>query len=110
MPFDDEFFELLFEQICRFGFSGRRMLGNNGDRAGPNCEEASVGETGDYFVRSVGIDFELFTEGADRRKFVARTGLAGNYGLGGGVDNLLADGSAGFEFHTKRNYSAYYSG
>jgi len=65
-------------------------------------------ETGDYFVRSIRIDFELFTENADGRKFVTWTKLAGDYGLSGGVDNLLVDGSAGFEFHVKRNHSVYY--
>jgi len=73
LAFDDKFLELLFEKICSFGFGGRRTLGDNGDRAGANLEEASVGKTGDYFVGGVGIDFELFAEGADGRKFVART-------------------------------------
>jgi len=50
----------------------RRTLGDNGDRAGANLEEASVGKTGDYFVGGVGIDFE-FLLGRDGRKFVART-------------------------------------
>src|SRR6266436_7431467 len=95
LAFDDEFLELLFEEICSFGFGGRRALGNNGDRAGANFEEASVGETGDYFVGGVGIDFELFAESVDGRKFVARTELSGNNGLSGGVNNLLVDGSAG---------------
>jgi len=109
LAFDDKFLELLFEKICSFGFGGRRTLGDNGDRAGANLEEASVGKTGDYFVGGVGIDFELFAEGADGRKFVARTELAGDDGLGGGVDNLLVDGSAGLEFYVKRNHLVYYS-
>jgi hypothetical protein len=85
LAFHDEFLELLFEEICSFGFGGRRALGDNGDRAGANFEEARVGETGDYFVGGVGIDLELFAEGADGRKFVARTELAGDDGLGGGL-------------------------
>jgi hypothetical protein len=105
----DEFLELLFEEVCSFGFTGRRALGDNGDRTGANFEEARFGETSDYFVSGVGIDFELSAEGADRRKFVARTELAGDDGLGGGVDNLLVDGSAGLEFHVKRNHLVYYS-
>lgn len=109
LAFDDEFLELLFEEICSFGFRGRRALGHNGDRARPNFEEASIGETGDYFVGGVGIDFELFAEGADGRKFVTRTELAGDDGLGGGVDNLLVDGSAGLEFYVKRNHPVYCS-
>jgi hypothetical protein len=109
LAFHDEFLELLFEEICSFGSRGRRALGDNGDRAGANFEEARVGETGDYFVGGVGIDFELFAEGADGRKFVARTELAGDDGLGGGVDNLLVDGSAGLEFYVKRNHLVYYS-
>jgi hypothetical protein len=84
-------------------------LGDYGDRAGSNFEETSVGETGDYFVGGVGIDFELFAEGAHGRKFVARTELAGDDGLGGGVDNLLVDKSARLEFHVKRNHLVYYS-
>jgi hypothetical protein len=36
LAFDNEFLELLFEEICSFGFGGRRALGDNGDTAGPN--------------------------------------------------------------------------
>jgi len=109
LAFHDEFLELLSEEICSFGFGGRRALGDNSDRAGAGFEEASLGETGDYFVGGVGIDFELFAEGAHGRKFVARTELAGDDGLGGGVDNLLVDESAGLEFYVKRNHLVYYS-
>jgi hypothetical protein len=35
--------------------------------------------------------------------------LAGDDGLGGGVDNLLVDGSAGLEFNVKRNHPVYCS-
>ncbi len=75
LAFHDEFLELLFEEICSFGFRGRRALGNNGDRARANFEEASVGETGDYFVGGVGIDLELFAEGADRKGIRHRDGV-----------------------------------
>jgi hypothetical protein len=109
LAFHDEFLELLFEEICSFGFRGRRALGNNGDRARANFEEASVGETGDYFVGGVGIDLELFAEGADGREFVTGTELARDDGFGGSVDNLLVDGSAGLELHVKRNHLVYYS-
>jgi hypothetical protein len=34
--------------------------------------------------------------------------LAGDDGLGGGVDNLLVDESAGLEFYVKRNHLVYY--
>ena len=70
LAFDDEFLELLFKEICSFAFGGGGALGDNGDRAGANFEEASVGETGYYFVGGVRIDSELFAEGADGRKFV----------------------------------------
>jgi len=109
LAFDDEFLELLFEEIGSFGFGGGRALGDNGDRAGANFEEASIGETGDYFVGGVGIDLELSAEGADGRKFVPGTELAGDNGLGGGVNNLLVDGSAGLELYVKRNHLVYYS-
>ena len=109
LAFDDKFLELLFEKICSFGFGGRRTLGDNGDRAGANLEEASVGKTGDYFVGGIGIDLELSAEGADGRKFVARTELARDDGFGGSVDNLLVDGSAGLELHVKRNHLVYYN-
>jgi len=109
LAFHHEFFELLSEEICSFGFGGRRALGDNGDRAGADFEEASFGETGDYFVGGVGIDFELFAKGAHGRKLVTRTELAGDDGLGGGVDNLLVDESAGLEFYVKRNHPVYYS-
>jgi hypothetical protein len=95
LAFDDEFLELLFEEIGSFGFRGRRALGNNGDRARANFEEARVGETGDYFVGGVGINLELSAEGADGREFVTGTELARDDGFGGSVDNLLVDGSAG---------------
>jgi len=42
----------VFSRLC-----GQKTLGDNGDRAGANLEEASVGKTGDYFVGGVGIDF-----------------------------------------------------
>jgi hypothetical protein len=35
--------------------------------------------------------------------------LAGDDGLGGGVDNLLVDGSARLEFYVKRNHPVYCS-
>jgi hypothetical protein len=106
--FDNEFLELLFKEFCSFGFGGRGVLGDDRDCPWADFKEACINETSDYFVRGIRIDFELFTENADRRKFVARTELAGNYGLGGGVDNLLVNGSAGFEFHVKRNHLVYY--
>jgi len=109
LALDDEFLELLFEEIGSFGFGGRRTLGDNGDRPRANFEEAGVGEAGDYFVGGVGIDFELFAEGADGRKFVPGTELAADDGLGGSVENLLVDGSAGLELHIKRNHLVYYS-
>ena len=34
LAFDDEFLELLFEEICSFGSCGRRAFGDNGNRAG----------------------------------------------------------------------------
>jgi len=109
LALDDKFLELLFEKIGSFGLGGGRALGDNGHRARANFEEAGVGETGDYFVGGVGIDFELFTEGADGRKFVPGTELAGDDGLGGSIDNLLVDRSAGLELHVKQNHLVYYS-
>ena len=107
--FDDQFLELLFEEICSFGFGRGRALGDNGHRTGANFEETGVGKTGDYFVRGVGIDLELFAEGTDGREFVTGTELARDDGFGGSVDNLLVDGSAGLELHVKRNHLVYYS-
>ena len=76
LAFDDEFLELPFEEIGSFGFRGRRALGNSCDRARADFEKASVGEARNYFVGGVGIDLELFAEGADGREFVPGTKLA----------------------------------
>ena len=104
LALDDKFLELLFEKIGSFGLGGGRALGDNGNRARANVEEAGVGKAGNYFVRGVGIDFELSAEGANGGKFIPGTELPGYYGFGGSVDNLLIDGQAGLELHVKRNH------
>jgi hypothetical protein len=109
LALDDELLELAFKEIGLFSFADGRALGDNRDRAGTNFEEACIDETGDYLVGGVGIDFELSTESADGREFVARTELARDDGLGGGVNNLLIDGCSGPEVHIKRNHVVYYS-
>jgi len=71
LAFDDKFLELLFEKICSFRFGGRERLAkwlqSRGESRGGQRRK-----TGDYLWRCW-IDFELFAEGADGRKFVART-------------------------------------
>jgi hypothetical protein len=109
LGFDDEFFEFVVEEIGFFGFGGGGALGDNGSGAWTNFEEAGVDETGDDFVGRVGIDFELFAEDADGGKFVTGEELAGDDGFGGGVDNLLVDGGAGFEVHMEGDHVVYYS-
>jgi len=106
---DDELLELALEQICFFNFGNGRAFGDNRDRAWTNFEEAGIDETGNYLVGGVGVDFELSTESADGRKFVARTELARDDGFGGGVNDLLIDGCSWPEVHMKRNHAVYYS-
>ena len=108
LAFDDEFLELLPEKIGFFGFGGGRALGDKGSGAGTNFEKAGVNEAGDDFMGGVGIDFELSAESADGGKFVAGTELAGDDGFRGSVDDLLVDGSAGFEVHVERDHEVYY--
>ncbi len=52
--FDDEFPDLLAEEIGFSGFSGSGTPGDNGDGAGANLEEAGIDETGNDFVGGIG--------------------------------------------------------
>jgi hypothetical protein len=105
LGFDDEFLDLLAEEIGFFGFGGGGTLGDNGDGAGANFEEARVNEAGDDFVGGVGVDFELAAECADRGKFVTGAELTGDDGFRGGVDDLLVEGDAGLEIHVERDHA-----
>jgi integrase len=56
-------------RLRSFGFTGRRALGDNGDRTGANFEEARFGETSDYFVSGVlrhSVAMDLLQQGVDR--------------------------------------------
>ena len=89
---DGEGFEMGAEEGGRFGSSGLRgALGDEGAATGLHGEEAIGLEGGDDLVRGIGIDPELFAQGADARERVAGAELAGDDGLVHGVEHLLGN-------------------
>ena len=89
---DGEGFQMGAEEGGGFGAGGLRgALGDEGAAAGLHGEEAIALEGGDDLVRGIGIDAELFAQGADAGEGVAGAELAGDDGLVHGIKHLLGD-------------------
>jgi hypothetical protein len=89
--FDNEFFEFGFEKARAFGGGGGTGRGDGGDGADADFEQALGHELGDYFLRGVGVDFEIFAEGADGGEWFAGAELAGDHGAFDGIDDLFEE-------------------
>lgn len=92
---NDQLFQFGVQQASAFRRSGRGRLGYDGSDAWQNCQHALSHQLGDYFMRRVGIDPELFAERAYRGERIARTHLSRNNGLFGGINHLLINRDAG---------------
>jgi hypothetical protein len=104
LGFDDEFFDLVAEELGALlaGRVGQR--GDDGADAGAGFEQPLGDEVGDDLVRGVGVDLELLGQGADGGEGIAGAQLAGDHRLLGGVDDLLEERDAGAELDAKRDH------
>lgn len=104
LRFDDDGLDFAFEQPGFLSLRGFRAGGNDGANAGTNLEKTGSHEASDHLVRSVGIDFEIAAESADRGEGVAGAKLSGHHGLSGGVNDLVIEFAAGLELDVEGNH------
>jgi hypothetical protein len=102
--FDDQLFYLLAEELGALFATGVGEGRDYGADAGMGFEQAFGDEMGDDLVGGVGVDLEVFAEGADGGEWVSGAELAGDHGLLGCVDDLLEEGDAYAEWDAEGNH------
>ena len=65
LPLYDQFFEIVLEKLCFFGFASRWPLGDQGAKARADFQKPSGYQCGNHFVGRIRIDFQIFAKGAN---------------------------------------------
>src|SRR5262249_13100656 len=86
----NQMLELVAKKVASLRRTRFRRCRHNGSNARFDLEQSFVGKVNDYFVSSVGIDFESFAESSNGRKRLAGSHLTGNHGFPSGVNHLFA--------------------
>jgi len=102
---DNQLLEFRSQQTSAFGGSGRGGSGHDRADAWQDFEHPLGHELRNYFMRRVGVDFQLFAQCTDRGKGVAGPHLARNHRLLGGIDHLLIDRNTGLKCQAERNHT-----
>ena len=97
LGFDDECFELAFEELRSLSCGGCGQLSHHGAASGMHLKKSIGDQLRHDLVSRVGIDLQFLAESADGRKAVARAHLAHNDRLLGRVHDLLIDRYSGLE-------------
>jgi hypothetical protein len=99
---NDELFQFRPQEMTPLRGGGCGWLGDDGADAWTDFQHPFGHQLRDYFVRCVGINFQILTERTDGRERIAWAHLPGNHGLFGSIDDLLIDRDAGLKSQAKR--------
>ncbi len=97
-------FQLALKQARAFGRSRVSEGRDHGTDSDSDFEHAFAHQLRDYFMRSVGVDFEFLAKRADGRKGIARAQAAGDDGALRCIHDLLVKRYAGPERQPEWNH------
>lgn len=104
LGFDNQLLDLFAEELSALFARRLGERGDDGADSGKRFEEPFGDEMRDDFGRSVGIDFQIFAERADRGEGVTWTELPGDHGAFCRIDNLLEERDAGAKLDAEWNH------
>ena len=88
----DELFDFMLEQSLLVPRSRSRRFCHDRSQAGPDFKEALVDQVLNNLVCRVGMDFQICSQRAHGREWLARKEFAADESFGCGVDDLIEDG------------------